>query len=113
MKGRLNESCNVFFTTLSNPTRLAILELLRQGPMSVAEITSCLSQEQSMISHNLKPLVRCGFVFVKRRWKERIYSLNLETMEPLFKFVADHFNRHCVGMGDGYECVATNTRGAA
>jgi len=43
-----------------------------------------------MISHNLKPLTRCGFVFVKRKGKERIYSVNRETMEPMFKIIDNH-----------------------
>ena len=76
MKRGLSEACYLFFATLANPTRLAILELLRDGSKNVTEIAKALDQEQSMVSHNLKPLVRCSLVLVKRRWKERRYSLN-------------------------------------
>jgi DNA-binding transcriptional ArsR family regulator len=85
----------MFFSTLSNPTRLAILELLREGTRNVTEIADALSQEQSMISHNLRPLERCRFVFSERRKKERFYSLNKETMEPLFKIFARHASKYC------------------
>ena len=48
-----------------------------------------------MISHNLKPLERCRFVFSERRKKERYYSLNKETMEKLFKIFAYHAKKYC------------------
>ncbi len=94
-----SETCYMFFSTLSNPTRLAILELLRKGPRNVTEIADALSKEQSMISHNLRPLERCGFVFSERRKKERFYSLNKETMEPIFKTFAHHAEKYCPTKG--------------
>ena len=95
MKQNLSETCHQFFSTLANPTRLAILELLRNGPRNVTDISEALNQEQSMISHNLKPLVRCRFVFSERRKKERFYSLNKETMEQLFKIFTYHAEKYC------------------
>ena len=95
MKQNLSETCYQFFSTLANPTRLAILELLRDGPRNVTEISEVLNQEQSMISHNLKPLERCRFVFSERRKKERFYSLNKETMEQLFKIFSYHAEKYC------------------
>ncbi|UCC34008.1 MAG: winged helix-turn-helix transcriptional regulator, partial [Candidatus Bathyarchaeota archaeon] len=94
MKRGLSETCNQFFSTLANPTRLAILELLREGPKNVTEISKTLNQEQSMISHNLKPLENCNFVFAKRKKKERLYSLNKETMGQLFKIFAYHAEKY-------------------
>ena len=95
MKYNLSESCYRFFSTLSTPSRLGILEVLRESPKSVSEIVNILSQEQSMISHNLKALAKCKFVFVEKRGKERIYSLNRETMEPIFKTIGKHLEEHC------------------
>lgn len=99
MKLGLSETCYLFFSTLANPTRLAILELLRRGPMNVNEIAKALGQEQSMISHNLRPLIRCRFVFSERKKKERFYSVNKETMEPLFKTFAYHYKKYCPTKG--------------
>ncbi len=99
MKQNLSETCHLFFSTLSNPTRLAILELLRDGPKNVTEISETLNQEQSMISHNLRPLERCGFVFSERKKKERFYFLNKETMESLFKTFAYHAEKYCPTKG--------------
>jgi len=95
VKRNLSKTCYKFFSTLANPTRLAILEFLRNGSKSVTEISEALSQEQSMISHNLKPLERCMFVFSERRKKKRFYSLNRETMEQLFKIFSYHSEKYC------------------
>jgi len=99
LKSSLTKTCFRFFSTLSNPTRLAILEHLRKGPKNVKQISESLGQEQSMISHNLKPLVECRFVFVERKWKERLYSLNRETMEPIFKTFNFHAQKYCPTKG--------------
>ncbi len=95
MKRGLSETCYVFFKVLANPTRLAILELLREKPRSVSEIARKLKQEQSMISHNLEPLEKCRFAFSERKEKERIYSVNKETAEPLFKLFEYHVQKYC------------------
>ncbi|MEM3640795.1 MAG: metalloregulator ArsR/SmtB family transcription factor [Candidatus Bathyarchaeia archaeon] len=95
MSRSLSKVCYQFFSVLANPTRLAILELLREGPKSVTEIAKALKKEQSMISHNLKPLTRCRLVFVERRKKERIYHLNKETVEKVFKLFFYHARKYC------------------
>ena len=99
MKRGLSEICYVFFKVLANPTRLAILEVLRNKPRSVTEIAESVKQEQSMISHNLKALERCRFVFSERKEKQRFYSLNKETVEPLFKLFAYHSQKYCPTRG--------------
>ncbi|MEM0216535.1 MAG: metalloregulator ArsR/SmtB family transcription factor [Candidatus Bathyarchaeia archaeon] len=95
----LSKICYNFFKTLANPTRLEILEILREGPKSVTEIAKALNKEQSLISHSLRPLLRCQFVFVERRGKERIYFLNKETMEKVFKAFSYHVEKYCPNKG--------------
>ena len=103
MKKGLSETCNRFFTVLGNPTRLATLETLLDGPKNVTQIAETLGQEQSMISHNLRPLVECRFVYVERRGKERIYSVNHGTVDPLLKVVENHAVSYCPSGG---KCLA-------
>ena len=88
-------SFNRFFETIANETRLKILELLQDKPMSVSEICTSLNEEQSKISHNLKCLADCHFLDVKKQGKQRIYSLNKETMVPLMKLVDNHVKKYC------------------
>ena len=95
MKRDLSETCYMFFKVLANPARLAILESLRKKPRSVTELATNLKQEQSMISHNLAALERCRFVSSERKEKQRFYSLNNETIEPLFKLFKYHYEKYC------------------
>jgi len=95
MKKGLSETCYRFFVNLANPTRLAILEQLEKRPMSVNELAEVLGQEQSMVSHNLKPLLECNFIYSKRAGKKRFYSVNKETIGALFRAVQNHAEKYC------------------
>lgn len=95
MKKGLSETCYKFFANLANPTRLATLEQLMRKPMSVQELTENLGQEQSMVSHNLRILLECNFVYKKRQGKKRIYHVNQETIDPLFKAIENHAEKYC------------------
>ena len=95
VKKGLSDTCYRFFSTLANPTRLAALESLMEKPMNVTQLADTLGQEQSMISHNLRPLVTCRFVQVEKKGRERLYSINHETVDPLFKVIENHAANHC------------------
>jgi DNA-binding transcriptional ArsR family regulator len=95
MKKGLSETCYKFFVNLANPTRLALLERLMDQPMSVNELSESIGQEQSMVSHNLKPLLECNFVYSKRQGKKHIYSVNKETIDALFRTVENHAEKFC------------------
>jgi DNA-binding transcriptional ArsR family regulator len=95
LKRGLSEICYGFFSTLANPTRLAILEKLRDKPMNVTSLADVIGQEQSMVSHNLKTLERCNLVQSERRGKEKVYSINAETVDGLFRVVENHAANHC------------------
>jgi len=79
----------------SNKTKLAIVMVLINGPMNVTEIVKKIGEEQSAVSHSLKKLTECHILDVKQKGKERIYSLNKETVMPMLKIVAKHVNKNC------------------
>lgn len=62
-------------------------------------ISEELEQEQSMVSHNLKPLERCGLVLIERRGREKVYSLNRKTVETIFRTVEHHAENFCPAKG--------------
>lgn len=99
MKKGLADLCYGFLSTLANPTRLAILERLYDSDMNVTQLSTALGQDQSMISHNLKKLVRCNLAYATPNGKSTIYSLNRETTEAIFKTVQDHAQKHCPHKG--------------
>ncbi len=89
------KSFNAFFETISNKTRMKIVEALMKKPLNVGEICRIIREEQSKISHNLKILKQCRIVDFKTKGKERIYSLNKETIVPLMKLVEKHVSKYC------------------
>jgi DNA-binding transcriptional ArsR family regulator len=95
MKQGSTKMCYKFFNNLANPTRLAALEMLMNRPMSVNELADSLGQEQSMISHNLKPLLKCNFVCIEKQGKKRVYSANQDTLGKLFNVIDKHAQKYC------------------
>lgn len=85
----------LFFGTLANKNRLKIINLLRKCPKCVNEITKELNFNQTTVSHNLKRLQRCGFVFVEKKGKQRIYKLNKKTIKPLMDLIDRHMHSFC------------------
>jgi predicted transcriptional regulator len=63
--------------------------------MSVNELAAALGQEQSMISHNLKPLLECNFISNQPNGKKHVYSINHETIDPIFKAIENHAEKFC------------------
>ena len=95
MKRGLSDMCYGFFSTLANPTRIAILERLQDGPMNVSGLANLLDQEQSMISHNLKLLEKCNFISSEKRGKEKYVFVNDATVPALFDLVETHAHDSC------------------
>jgi predicted transcriptional regulator len=63
--------------------------------MSVNELAISLGQEQSMISHNLKPLLQCNLISIKKQGKKHIYIANQETLTPIFSAIENHSQKFC------------------
>ena len=95
IKKGLTQTCYRFFSNLSNPTRLAAIEQLMNKPMSVNELADALGQEQSMISHNLKPLLECNIISIHKEGKKHVYLVNVQTMIPIFEAITNHAHRFC------------------
>jgi len=86
-----------FFTVLGNKQRVQIIQYLdREGAKNVSQISQKLRLEQSAVSHNLKRLLLCHFVDVKREGKERLYAVNEDTIRPLLKIIDKHVRTYCV-----------------
>jgi DNA-binding transcriptional ArsR family regulator len=70
-------------TALAQPNRLRIVELLRERPRSVAEITERLSLGQPQVSKHLRVLSEAGIVQAKRVAQMRIYQLQPQPFQEL------------------------------
>lgn len=92
----MQESYDRFLSTLTNKTRLSIIQALKDGPKNVSQLTEDLEIHQTSVSHALKRLLNCGFVFVEKSGKERHYTLNQDTIKPLLALMESHITNFCV-----------------
>ena len=60
---------------LSDEKRLRIVDILKSGKMSVAQIATLIDMSPSLTSHNLKILRDAGIVSAEKQGKEMLYSL--------------------------------------
>jgi DNA-binding transcriptional ArsR family regulator len=95
MKDFSNEAYYLLFSTLANRTRLAIIDVLKDGPKSISEISAALKQEQDTVSANLKQLEKSVLVISESSRNDRLYSLNKEIIEPLSHVLEFHTAKHC------------------
>ena len=102
MKEFCNEAYYLIFSTMANRTRLAIIDVLKDGRKSVSEISKNLGQEENVIADNLTPLVKCAIVLPQGSGKEKTYCLNKEFVEELSELLAFHVNKYCPGFK---ECI--------
>lgn len=66
---------NTLLHALSEPNRLRIVELLREGPLTVGELTDRLQLRQPQVSKHLRVLHESGVVEVHADANRRIYKL--------------------------------------
>ena len=92
-----NSKYHYFFRNLSNPLKIDIIILLREGKRSVNEISEELKVEQSKVSHALTSLKCCSILRMKTEGRKRIYSLNRKTILPLFRAIENHVKLNCKG----------------
>ncbi|HET7741827.1 MAG TPA: metalloregulator ArsR/SmtB family transcription factor, partial [Mycobacterium sp.] len=75
------------FGALGEPTRLRIVELLRDGPMSVGEIAEVLEVRQPQVSKHLRVLGDSGIVTGEALARRRIYHLEAQPFEEVGHWV--------------------------
>lgn len=85
----------IFFETLGNHTRWEIVRLLKRREMRATAIAERLGCEQSLVSHHLRRLERCGFLRCSPNGRERVYALNRESVMPLLTLVERHIEKFC------------------
>lgn len=64
------------FRALSDPTRRALLDLLREDDANVSDLVGAFDVSQSAISQHLKVLRDAGLVSERKAGRNRVYSLD-------------------------------------
>jgi len=63
-------------TALAAPSRVLILDRLRQAPLPVGELALAVGMEQSAVSHQLRLLRHLGLVTGRRAGRRVFYALH-------------------------------------
>jgi ArsR family transcriptional regulator, cadmium/lead-responsive transcriptional repressor len=84
-----------FFRVLSDPTRLAILELLLDAPRTVSELVGLLDVPQSRVSNHLACLRWCEFVDTERDGRQVTYRIRERRVRALIAAARAMAAEHC------------------
>ena len=87
------------FEALAAPTRRAVFEKLRAGPMSVNDLAQGLPVTRPAVSQHLKVLKEAGLVAERRDGVKRIYRLDTDGIAEL----RDYFDRFWDTALDAYK----------
>ena len=80
---------SVLFHALSDETRLAVIDMLRDGERCVCELQDELGAAQSRLSFHLKVLKDAGFVNDRKEGRWVHYSLNSQALSDASEFLAE------------------------
>lgn len=83
MSRKSSETHETALSALAEPNRLRIVELLRDGPLTVGEIADRVGLRQPQASKHLKVLSDTGIVDVEADANRRIYRLRPEPFRAL------------------------------
>ena len=71
------------FNALSDPTRRAILRLLRKGSRTAGELADSFELSKPTLSHHFRVLERAGLIRAERRGTTIVYALQTGVLEDL------------------------------
>src|SRR5689334_2189814 len=71
------------FAAMSDPTRRAILKMLRKGSKSAGEIADAFHLTKPTLSHHFRILKSAGLVRSERRGTSIVYTLQTNVLEDL------------------------------
>ena len=71
------------FAALSDPTRRAILKMLRAGSKPAGEIAEAFHLTKPTLSHHFRVLRAAGLVRAERRGTSIVYTLQTNVLEDL------------------------------
>jgi DNA-binding transcriptional ArsR family regulator len=76
-----NQELGPIFKALADPTRLAVVEHLCQGPAAVSELAAPFEMALPSFMQHLKQLEQSGLVASVKRGRIRTYRLQPETLK--------------------------------
>ncbi len=87
-----------FFKALAHPLRISILDALREGELTVNEISQRFDVEPANASQQLAVLRNRNMVITRKDGANVYYSVSDKTLFKLLDVARDIFNNHLVGV---------------
>lgn len=78
------------FHALADPTRRAVLDLLRQGSRPAGQIANAFPVSRPAISKHLRVLRRAHLVEEHREGRQRLYRLNAEPLRAVDSWIEQY-----------------------
>ncbi|MEH2180654.1 ArsR/SmtB family transcription factor [Nostoc sp.] len=78
------------FVAIADPTRRALLDLLRNGEQPVKELAQPFAMSLPAISQHLQILCEAGLVQMRKAGRQRFYRLNPEPLKQISEWIADY-----------------------
>jgi DNA-binding transcriptional ArsR family regulator len=79
------------FKALADPTRRAILKLLKEGSLAAGEIAKAFPITKGSLSHHFNVLKAADLIRSERRGQSIVYSLNTSVFEDVATLLMDLF----------------------
>jgi DNA-binding transcriptional ArsR family regulator len=103
MRHQLSHFKSDFFKALAHPLRVSILDALRDGDMTVNEISSRFMVEPANASQQLAVLRNKNIVFARKEGSNVYYSVSDQAIFRLLDAAKEIFSNHLVGVRDMLE----------
>jgi DNA-binding transcriptional ArsR family regulator len=100
-----------FFKALAHPLRIRILDELRKGEMSVNDLGSRLSVEQSNLSQQLAVLRNRNILAARKDGQNVYYSVRDPKLFELLDVAKKIFNNHLIDVKDMLSQLVVSGRG--
>jgi DNA-binding transcriptional ArsR family regulator len=101
---RSYEQLAELFKGLAHPTRLQILDLLREGEMCVCHIEASLNKRQAYVSQQLMTLRDAGLVHSRRDGLQVYYRLSHPQMADLLNLTLGTTRQTSIQRVEGCPC---------
>lgn len=98
MRQQLSDFKAEFFKALAHPLRISILDGLRDGELTVNEISQRFNVEQANASQQLAVLRNRNIVIARKEGSNVYYSVSDKTIFKLLDAAKEIFNNHLVGI---------------
>jgi ArsR family transcriptional regulator len=98
MRQQLSDFKAEFFKALAHPLRISILDALRNGELTVNEISRLFSVEQANASQQLAVLRNKNIVVARKEGSNVYYSVSDKAIFKLLDAAKEIFNNHLIGV---------------